>query len=110
MTEQPIHEQVKLQLQHLKNLVDAEKQYGPSNRKWINLANYEQYRSEIAKNGDKNLLVNVKMDATSSTTMRGVYPFAKRYVQPFHNSYALIHRTDHGTEILINCDDANIIP
>ena len=68
-----IHEQVKMQLEALRYWVDAEEKnkerckkwnipYIPSNRAWINIDNYNLYKEEINKNGDKNLIVMVKMN------------------------------------------------
>ena len=111
-----IHEQVKKQLEYLKYWVDAEveeeklsKKLGirhtPSRRKWEDIELYEDYKMEIEKNGDKNLLVMVKMNGEDGINMHDVYPFARRYVR---ESY-LVHRTAHGTEILMTEDDANIV-
>lgn len=102
-----VHEQVKRQLAHLKYLVDAEikheeeckkwgVKYTPSNRKWENIELYEKYKREIEKNGDKNLLVMVKMCGEDGINMYGAYPFARRYV----NEEYLVHRTEHGSEVL----------
>lgn len=63
-----MHEQVQMQLDYLKRLVDEEKEnerrckewkipYIPSNRKWENIQNYENYKEEIEKNGDKICLL-----------------------------------------------------
>lgn len=100
-----IHEQVKMQLAYLKYWVDAEviqeelckkwgTRYTPSRRKWEDIELYEAYKREIEKNGDKNLLVMVKMCGDG---MYGTYPFARRYV----NEEYLVHRNDYGGEILV---------
>lgn len=106
--EHTIHEQVQKQLAYLKMWVDADieaerrcKQWGipytPSRRKWEDISLYEDYKREIEKNGDKNLLVMVRMNGEDGINMYGTYPFARRYV---HQDY-LVHRTQHGTEIFI---------
>ena len=67
-----VHGQVARQLAYLKSCVDVEIEdekickklnvpYTPSNRKWENISLYEEYKREVEKNGDKNLLVMVKM-------------------------------------------------
>ena len=110
-----IHEQVQKQLKYLKMLVDGEienerrcKEWGikytPSRRKWKDIELYEDYKNEIEKNGDKNLLLTVKMNGVDAINMYGIYPFARRYV---HEPY-LIHRTEHGTEILFREDEIQI--
>ena len=108
-----IHEQVRKQLEHLKYWVDAEIEnerrckawnipYTPSRRKWEDISLYEDYKKEVEKNGDKNLLVMVKMNGDH---MYGVYPFARRYAyEPY-----LVHRTAHGTEILLREDEVTTI-
>lgn len=111
-----IHEQVKMQLEYLKYWVDAEIEeekrckelgitYTPSRRKWTNIDNYELYKAEAEKNGDKNLLVMVKMSGENGINMYGVYPFARRY----KNEGYLVHRTKDGGEILLNEDTARIV-
>ena len=111
-----IHEQVKKQLEHLKYWTDAEKKqeedckkwgipYTPSRRKWINIDNYELYKAEVEKNGDKNLLVMVKMNGENGINMYGVYPFARRY----KNEEYLVHRTKYGTEILAKESECNVV-
>lgn len=111
-----IHEQVKMQLEYLKYWVDAEKKneedckkwgikYTPSRRKWTNIDNYELYKAEVEKNGDKNLLVMVKLSGENGINMYGTYPFARRY----KNEGYLVHRTEHGAEILLNEDTARIV-
>jgi hypothetical protein len=113
--ENVIHEQVKKQLAYLKYWVDAEviqeelcktwkTRYTPSRRKWENIELYEAYKKEIEKNGDKNLLVMVKMRGENGINMYGIYPFARRYA---HQDY-LVHRTVHGTEILLKEDEVEV--
>lgn len=107
-----VHEQVARQLAHLKSCVDAEIEaekrckewnipYTPSRRKWEDISLYEEYKREIEKNGDKNLLIMVKMSGEDGINMYGTYPFARRYV---YKKY-LIHRTEHGAEILVKEDE-----
>ena len=111
--EHTIHEQVKKQLSYLKYWVDAEviqeelcktwgTRYTPSRRKWEDIELYKAYQKEIEENGDKNLLVMVKMCGDG---MYGTYPFARRYI----NEPYLVHRTVHGTEILIREDEVEVI-
>ena len=111
-----IHEQVKKQLEHLKYWVDAEVEeekrcqkwnipYTPSRRKWLDIALYEAYKLEIKNNGDKNLLVMVRMNGEDGINMRGVYPFARRYVDKNY----LVYRTEHGAEILLKEDEVKIV-
>ena len=106
--EHTVHEQVQKQLEYLKRWVDAEAEseanckkwgipYTPSRRKWEDISLYEDYKREIEKNGDENLLVMVGMNGEDGINMYGTYPFARRYV---HQDY-LVHRTQHGTEVLI---------
>ena len=106
--EHAIHEQVQKQLEYLKRWVDAEVEseanckkwgipYTPSRRKWEDIKLYEEYKREVEKNGDKNLLVMVKMHGEDGINMYGTYPFARRYV---HQDY-LVHRHINGGEILI---------
>lgn len=108
-----IHEQVKRQLEYLKYWVDAEVEhekrckewgihYEPSRRKWEDIALYEEYKREVEKNGDKNLLVMVKMWGDG---MYGTYPFARRYV---HEPY-LVHRNKYGGEVLLREDEVEVI-
>jgi len=104
-----IHKQVQMQLEYLKRLIDEEKEnerrckewkipYTPSNRKWKNIEDYENYKAEVEKNGDKNLLVMVRMDGNKDgIRMYGNQPFARRYAGECY----LIHRTENGSEILI---------
>lgn len=113
-----VHEQVQKQLEHLKSLVDGEAEeerrckawdvsYTPSRTKRDNIAQYEAYQKEIEKNGDKNLLVWVRLKGEDGLNMRGVYPFAKRYVEPNRQGeYYLTHRTSPGAEIL--CRDSQV--
>ena len=111
-----VHEQVQMQLAHLKYWVDAEVEaerrckewgikYTPSRRKWEDIELYEDYKKEVEKNGDKNLLVMVKMWGEDGINMYGTYPFARRYV---HQDY-LVHRTVHGPEVLLREDNAKVI-
>lgn len=114
--EYAVHEQVGRQLAHLKYWVDAEIEaekrckewnipYTPSKRKWEDICLYEEYKREIEKNGDKNLLVMVKMQGDDGINLYGTYPFARRYV---HQDY-LVYRTEHGAEILVRADKVRII-
>lgn len=112
-----IHEQVQKQLNKLKASVDYEKKeeemckrngwtYTPSRRKWEDINNYEAYKAEIEKNGDKNLLVMVKLNG-DWVNMYGVYPFARRYVG---ESYLVHYCTDGtGTELLCKDYDVEIV-
>ena len=111
-----IHEQVKKQLEHLKYWVDAEVKheedckrwgipYTPSRRKWEDLELYEAYKREVEKNGDKNLLVMIKMNGEDGINIYGVRPFARRYV----NQNYLVHRTVHGGEILLREDKVKVV-
>lgn len=111
-----IHEQVKKQLEYLKYWVDAEVEaeirckewiipYSPSRRKWEDISLYEEYKREIEENGDKNLLVMVKLNGEDGINIHGIYPFARRYVyEPY-----LVHRTLHGAKILLREDEVQII-
>lgn len=103
-----VHEQVKRQLEYLKYWVDAENKeeenckkwnirYTPSRRKWENIHLYNEYKKEVEKNGDKNLLVMVKMRGEDGINMYGTYPFARRYVGGNH----LVHRHKNGGEVLM---------
>lgn len=114
--EHTIHEQVRKQLGFWKMLVDAENKqeerckewgipYTPSRRKWIDVSIYEEYKREIAKNGDKNLLVMVKLHGEDGINMYGIYPFARRYV---YENY-LVHRTVDGIEILLKEDEVQVV-
>lgn len=111
-----IHKQVQMQLDYLKVWVDAEKEdekrckewgipYTPSRRKWGNIRNYEEYKREIEQNGDKNLLVMVRMSGKNGINMYGVYPFARRYVGKCY----LVHYSKHGGEILCKENEAEIV-
>jgi hypothetical protein len=111
-----IHEQVKRQLAYLKYWVDAEIKneedcknwgirYTPSNTKWKDIERYEAYKKEVEKNGDKNLLVMVKMRGEDGINMYGTYPFARRYV----NEEYLIHRTEYGSEVLCRESKVNVV-
>lgn len=111
-----VHEQVQKQLDYLKIWVDAEKNdeelakrlgipHTQSRRKWIDIANYESYKEEIEKYGDKYLLVMVDMDSVDKTCITGVKPFARRYA---HDSEHLVHRT--GTaEILVKRSEVKVV-
>ena len=111
-----VHEQVQKQLDYLKIWVDAEKHdeelskklgisHTPCRRKWIDIANYEAYKKEIEKNGDKNLLVMVDMDSVDKVCITGVKPFARRYVNDYD---LLVHRT--GTaEILVKRSEVKVV-
>lgn len=108
-----IHEQVEKQLQYLKAWVDSEVKhkedckkwgirYTPSRRKWEDIDLYQDYKAEIEKNGDKNLLVMVKMWGDG---MYGTYPFARRYVyQPY-----LVYRNEYGGEVLVREDEVEVV-
>ena len=111
-----IHEQVKKQLEYLKYLVDSEikneedcKEWGipytPSRRKYENISLYNEYKKEIERNGDKNLLVIVELNGNGNSTLYGVYPFAKRYVCEDY----LVHRFEHGGELLFREDEVKQI-
>lgn len=112
-----IHKQVQMQLDHLKCWVDNEKEmeerckksnisYNPSRRKWENIEQYEAYKKEVEQNGDKNLLVKIRMKGEGGISMYGVYPFARRYIHPRE---LLVYRTKHGAEVLLKEDDVEII-
>lgn len=114
--EHTIHEQVRRQLAYLKLWVDAEvkqeercKEWGipytPSRRKWIDISLYEEYKREIEKNGDKNLLVMVNLHGEDGINMYGTYPFVRRYV---HENY-LVYRPSNGGEILCKEDEVEVI-
>lgn len=107
-TEYAVHEQVARQLAYLKSWVDAEIEdekrckewnipYTPSKRREENAFLYKEYKEEVEKNGDKNLLVMVKMCGDDGINMYGVYPFARRYA---HEEY-LVYRDKYGGEVLI---------
>lgn len=111
-----IHVQVKIQLEHLKSCVDAEVEnekrckewgipYTPSRRKWLDISLYEEYKREIEKNGDKNLLVMVKMWGDDGINMYGTYPFARRYA---YESY-LVHRNEYGGEVLLREEEVKVV-
>lgn len=102
-----VHEQVKMQLAHLKYLVDAETKrkeecdmwgikYTPSNRKWADIELYKAYKDEVERNGDKNLIVMVKLCGDGGLNMYGTYPFARRYVHEEH----LVYRDGCGEVLL----------
>lgn len=112
MTHQ-IHEQVLNQLEHLKSLVDAEKRleekcsvwgipYTPSNRKQEDIELYEDYKREIERNGDKNLLIvaRLKGDYSYGLDRAITYAFARRYVY----DDCLVHRFAGGGELLLRED------
>lgn len=111
-----IHEQVQMQLDYLKMWVDAEIEdeirhkewnipYTPSNRKWADISQYEEYKREVEQNGDKNLLVMVRMKGEHGINMYGVYPFARRYI---HHRELLVHRTKYA-EVLFREDEVEIV-
>jgi hypothetical protein len=111
-----IHEQVRMQLEYLKSSVDGEIErearckelgitYTPSRRRQINIDNYEMYKEEIEKNGDKNLLVMVYLNGEDGIRMYGTYPFARRY----KNEGYLVHKNEYGTRFLLHEDEARIV-
>lgn len=111
-----VHEQIKKQLDYLKSWVDGEKEnekrckewgipYVPSRTKWQEIENYETYKNEVEKNGDKNLLVMVKMNGEDGINMYGVYPFARRYVGEDY----LVYKDENGGEILLREDEVEIV-
>lgn len=116
-----VHEQVQMQLAHLKSLVDAEaerqswcKEWGvryiPARTKLDNIEQYKNYMREIERHGDQNLLVWVRLKGEGGLNLRGVYPFAKRYVEPNRQGeYYLTHRTHHGSEILFRDSQVEVI-
>ena len=111
-----VHEQVQKQLDYLKIWVDAEKNdeerakqlgipYTPSRRKWVNIEQYESYKKEVEKNGDKNLLVWVDMRGEKGIPLFGITPFARRYTNDYE---LLVHRT--GTaEILVRRSEVKVV-
>ena len=114
--EYAVHDQVRKQLEYLKYWVDAEIEteerckrlnipYTPSRRKWENISLYQEYKKEVEKNGDKNLLVMVKMNGEDGIRMYGIYPFARRYVREGY----LVHRFGNGSEVLARVDEVNIV-
>lgn len=114
--EYAVHEQVRIQLDRLKYWVDAEIKheqdckkwnipYTPSRRKWEDISLYEEYKREVEKNGDKNLLVIVKMWGDDGINMYGTYPFARRYV----NKDYLVHRDVRGGEIFVREDEVRVV-
>lgn len=114
--EHTIHEQVRKQLEYLKMWVDAEIKeeerckkwnipYTPSRRKWEDISLYEEYKREIEKNGDKNLLVMVKMNGEDGINIYGVRPFARRYV---HKEY-LVYRFENGGELLVKESKVKVV-
>lgn len=107
-----------MQLNRLKSNVDYEKEkeekcrnngwsYTPSRCKWEDIDDYEEYKAEIEKNGDKNLLVMVKLNGFANKY--GVYPFARRHVYRKFGEYFLIHKTKNGAELLIRESEAEIV-
>lgn len=115
-----MHEQVQQQLDYLKYLVDIEiKQeerckklgirYTPSIRKWIDIDNYNEYKKEIERNGDKNLIVMVKINGKTSLSYGKILPFAKREVHMSYGTYFLVHRTKDGAELLMREDEAEVV-
>lgn len=114
-----IDEQVQKQLEYLKSLVDMEERekknckkwnlpYTPSRRKWIDIDNYNEYKNEIEKNGDKNLLVMAKFNQKGCTLNGKILPFARREAHMSYGTYFLIHRTGHG-DLLMREEDAETI-
>lgn len=110
-----IHEQVQKQLDYLEKTVLAELKekehceawgitYEPSRRKDEDERLYNEYADEVAKNGDKNLLIYAK-SKNPNDCMRVAKPFAKRYADD-DNHY--VHRTEYGSEILCTKDDLDI--
>lgn len=115
-----IDEQVLKQLEYLKLLVDCEIKheadckkweipYEPSRRKRTDICEYEYYKKEIDKNGDKNLLVIGKLIGIGSgvhTTLDGkIFHFARRYV----GSNLLVHKLKNGADLFVSKDDIEII-
>ena len=113
-----IHEQVLLQLAYLKYWVLSEEKhkercnrirvpYTPSRRKdEYEYNEYNEYKKELEKNGDKNLLVMVKEKDGR------IVPYAKREVYRSYGTYFLIHRFKHSdgySEILCREDEVEII-
>lgn len=105
-----VHEQVKMQLNCLMSRVKYEEeeemrckktnsQYIPSRRKWADQIEYEEYKNEIEKNGDKNLLVMIKLTKEDGHYRTETLPFARRRVR--EDRY--VHRKNNGmTQILIS--------
>ena len=111
-----LHKQVAKQLDYWKSCVDAEVEtekrckewnipYEPSRRKWEDISLYEKYKREVEKNGDKILLVMVKMRGDNGINMYGVYPFARRY----DGEEYLIYRDSSGGEVLVKESNVKII-
>ena len=103
-----LNEQVQKQLEHLKYLVDGEVEreksckewgipYTPSRTKYYNIDTYNNYKNEIEKNGDKNLIVKVNFTNGSQINLFGIYSFARRYI----NEPYLVYRINTN-DILIN--------
>ena len=112
-----VHEQVQKQLENLKSWVDGEEKhkkeckewnlpYIPSNRKEENERQYKEYLEEIEKNGDKNLIVKVKMKGNDGINMYGIYTFVRRYADDYEH---LIYRTENGVEILLKRSKVEIV-
>ena len=113
-----IHEQVLMQLAYLKYWVIAEEEskerskrigvpYTPSRRRSTDIYEYNEYKKEIEKNGDKNLLVMVNMNKENYRT-KGITPFARRYVHISYGTYFLVHRTECA-EILLREDEVEVV-
>lgn len=107
-----INEQVQMQLDYLKSLVDYEKQqemnckkwnipYSPSHRKDENVFQYQAYKNEIEQNQDKNLLAFIKMNGENDINIYGTLPFARRYV---NDTQSFVHRLKNGPKILFTKD------
>lgn len=115
-----MHEQVQKQLDFLKSLVDGEEKrkedckkwnitYTPSRRKWVDIDNYNEYKREIEKNGDKNLLVMAKFNMNDCTLCGKILPFARREAHMSFGTYFLIHRTEDDCHLLMDESSAEII-
>lgn len=108
-----MHEQVQKQLEYLKRLVDIDKEeeadskryhmpYIPSRLKGEHIYDYNRYKQEIAKNGDKNLLVMVKYKGK-------ILPFARQYADLTFDMYFLVHRREDNGEILLREDKVEVV-
>lgn len=115
-----INKQIQQQLDYLKYLVDMEVNekknsdkwnlpYTPSRRKWLDIENYNEYLKEIEKNGEKNLLVMVKLNMDGCKLNGEILPFARREAHMSYGTYFLIHRTKNGADILVMENEAEII-
>ena len=122
-TQIPIHPQVQLQLQYLKDWVDGEAREKQLCEKWDipysrsrtadeNEYEYEMYRREIENNGDKNLLVYVKVKTDYG---HDIVPYARRYITSDYKRGLLVHRFDRSNaseplvKDLVKEDDVEII-